>query len=452
MPRYRLSILIVLMIVCLTGCSLFQGPDDSGDKEKAAELASGFIADLTEEDYDSAYSLFDDTMRNAISREELEELWDSLVTQVGPFMREVEQRDESQPPYQIVIVTIQMGSIYLDTRVVFNRDFEIAGLFFQPSDYLAQFYEVPDYADETQFTEEEVTVGSGEWALPGTLTIPVGEGPHPFVVLVHGSGAHDRNETIGPNRPFQDLAWGLASKGIGVLRYEKRNFTHGQKMAALVNSLTPHEEVVEDAAAAVALLKSHPKVESDAIYVLGHSLGAMLAPRIATESGEAAGMILLAGTPRGLEDLVVEQVTYLLTLKDEVTEADEEALNLLIEQAERVKSPDLSLDTPEEDLPMGVPAAYWLYLREYDAVAEIRELDLPVLILQGERDYQVTLKDFAAWKDGLEGQSGIVYQSYDSLNHLFMPGDGPPNPDEYMEPSNVDLRVIEDIAEWITNR
>src|SRR5437868_1155092 len=73
------------------------------------------------------------------------------------------------------------------------------------------------------FDEREVTVGKGEWELPGTLGLPKGSGPFPAVVLVQGSGPQDRDETMGVNKPFQDIAWGLASNGIAVLRYDKRN-------------------------------------------------------------------------------------------------------------------------------------------------------------------------------------------------------------------------------------
>jgi uncharacterized protein len=440
------AVLILTLILLLTGCQPAPQPPT---EEEAAALASRFILALAEEDYNEAFSQFDTQMAAAISEGQLAEIWTQLQAQAGPYVRSVEQRQELQPPYRIVIVTIQMGSFYLDTRLVYNAQQQIAGLFFQPSDYLARFYEAPPYADETLFSEYELLVGSGEWALPATLTIPAGEGPFPFVVLVHGSGPNDRNETLGPNRPFQDLAWGLASQGIGVLRYEKRTKEHGPKMVDMLDTLTPDEETVQDAVAAVALLRETPEVHPDQIYLLGHSLGAILAPRIAMQSGNLAGLILLAGTPRPLEDLVLEQVTYLLNTKENITDSDRAELAKLAEQVSRVKDPNLTMDVPAADLPLGMAASYWLYLKDYNAAAEAQAAQIPLLILQGERDYQVTMVDFQAWQEALAGYMKVTYRSYETLNHLFIAGEGTPHPDEYMTPGNVAEKVIEDIAAWI---
>jgi hypothetical protein len=122
-------------------------------------------------------------------------------------------------------------------------------------------YQPPAYAVPSSFHEKNVTVGAGtEWALPATLTLPVGNGPFPAIVLVHGSGPNDRDETQGPNRPFQDLAWGLASQGIAVLRYDKRSRVHPGKLTALAN-LTVKDETIDDALAAVALLRETPEID-----------------------------------------------------------------------------------------------------------------------------------------------------------------------------------------------
>jgi pimeloyl-ACP methyl ester carboxylesterase len=133
------------------------------------------------------------------------------------------------------------------------------------------------------------------------LSLPSGAGPLPAIVLVHGSGQHDRDETIGPNKPFRDLAWGLASRGIAVLRYEKRTRQHQQRVAQLENGFTVKEEAIDDAGAAVALLRNRTGIRANRIYVLGHSLGAMLAPRIAAADPAVAGLVLMAGPVRSLE-------------------------------------------------------------------------------------------------------------------------------------------------------
>jgi dienelactone hydrolase len=319
-------------------------------------------------------------------------------------------------------------------------------------EYYESEYQLPPYADITAFTEKEVTVGSGEWVLPGTLTVPLGKGLHPAIVLVHGSGPNDRDETIGSNKPFKDLASGLSSRGIAVLRYEKRTKEHGQAMAAQMATLTPKEEVIDDALAAVALLRNTEGIDLENIYVLGHSLGGTLAPHIGAEDGDIAGLIILAGTARPLEDVILEQYHYLAGLDEKITEETEAALQDMQLRVERVKDPDFSLETPADKLPLGMPASYWLYLRDYNPIATANSLSMPMLILQGERDYQVTMEDFAIWQDALSLRTDVSFTSYPGLNHLFMQGEGPGNPNEYMLPSNVAEEVLEDIVNWMQTR
>ena len=196
------------------------------------------------------------------------------------LQKQMGTRLEYKAPYEIVYVTCAFEQMSIDTRVVFTKDKQISGLFFSPTKKAAPPYQPPDYVKRGSFEEKEVKVGSGEWELPATLTLPVGDGPFPAVVLVHGSGPNDRDETIGPNRPFRDLAWGLASQGIAVLRYEKRTKEHASKLAAGLAGLTIKEEVLDDALAAVALLRKVPKIDPRKVFLLGHSLGAMYAPKL----------------------------------------------------------------------------------------------------------------------------------------------------------------------------
>jgi hypothetical protein len=294
-------------------------------------------------------------------------------------------------------------------------------------------------------------VGSGEWALPGTLTLPVGDGPFPAIVLVHGSGANDRDETVGPNKPFRDLAWGLASRGIAVLRYEKRTKQYAAKFTGEGRAkLTVKEETVDDALAAVALLRQTKEIDPARIYVLGHSLGAYLLPKIGVADPQITGLIGLAGPVRPLEDLILEQYTYVLSL-DGVSAEERAQLDELAAQVARVRDPGLSATTPAVDLPLGIPASYWLDLRGYNPAEVAKGLTQPMLILQGGRDYQVTVVDFEGWQSALASRSsdGTRLKLYPNLNHLFMAGEGKSTPAEYEIAGNVAEEVIVDIADWI---
>jgi dienelactone hydrolase len=302
------------------------------------------------------------------------------------------------------------------------------------------------------FREEKFTVGSGEWSLPGTLTLPVGiTGPLPAVVLVHGSGPNDRDETILANKPFRDLAWGLAGKGIAVLRYEKRTKEHAaQIVAAGLSQFTVKEETINDALSAAAQLRQTDGIDPKRIFILGHSLGGTVAPRIGQADPNLAGLIILAGSTRPLEDLMVEQNRYMLTLGGKPSEEDQAKLNELIGEVAKVKKLTAA-DASSPVLLLHAPPQYWLDLREHEPLAAAKTLRMPLLILQGERDYQVTKADFAGWKSALGSQPGVTFKLYPDLNHLFIAGEGKSTPDEYERPGHMAESVIGDIAEWILN-
>jgi fermentation-respiration switch protein FrsA (DUF1100 family) len=175
----------------------------------------------------------------------------------------------------------------------------------------------------------------------------------------------------------------------------------------------------------------------------------MLAPRIGALDEELAGLIILAGNTRPLEDLILEQIAYLATLQASISEEEQAATDALREQVARVKDPDLSADTPSDQLLLGVPAGYWLDLRDYRPAELAATLPLPMLILQGGRDYQVTTADFEGWQAALADREDVTFQLYPDLNHLFMEGEGMATPEEYQQPGNVAGVVIDDIAAWV---
>jgi len=268
-------------------------------------------------------------------------------------------------------------------------------------------------------------------------------------VLVHGSGPNDRDETIFANKPFRDLAWGLASKGVAVLRYEKRTKQYAAKLAASgIGKFTVKEETIDDALGAVAQLRSIDNIDSKRIFVLGHSLAGMVAPRIGQTDPKLAGLIILAGSTRPLEDLMVEQTRYLLSLDGKISEAGQAKLDELLVEMAKVKRLT-SADASSPKLLLHAPPLYWLDLREHDPVVAVKTLKQPLLILQGGRDYQVTTADFEGWKKALGSQPAVTFKLYPELNHLFVSGEGKSTPAEYERPGHVAEVVVTDIADWI---
>ena len=304
--------LALVSLAVLAFATQTPAPSEDAVTVKARE----FIAAMAKGDFTLAVSGFDETMLKAMPAATLEALWTKqLPAQVGAFKQQGPARREELQGYQIVLVTCSFEKTLLDARVVFDKAGKIAGLQFVPPAPPAK-YEPPAYADPAKLTETDVTVGSGEWALPGTLTMPKGSGPFPGLVLVHGSGPNDRDETLGPNKPFKDLAWGLATRGIAVLRYDKRSKVYGKKIVAdpkLEATVTVKEETIDDAVAAAALLQKTPGIDPKRVFVLGHSLGGYLMPRIALAAKplHLAGFISMAGLTRPLDDTILRQMTYL---------------------------------------------------------------------------------------------------------------------------------------------
>lgn len=418
-------------------------------KQEAQDL----VRRVVEGDFAGACRLFDSNLVQALPEGRLKETWLELIGQVGPFQQILACQAVERQEHRTVTVTCQFEKAAIDFHVVFDQSGWIASLVPQPAPATSP-YNPPAYVHTAAFHDVEVTVGSGEWALPGTLSWPEGAGPFPAVVLVHGSGPQDRDETIGPSKPFRDLAWGLASQGIAALRYEKRTKVHAARFTPeMLARLTIQEEVVDDALSAVQLLRQTPGIDPDNLYVLGHSLGATVAPLIGQQAPSTAGLIVMAGLTRRLEDTILDQITYVYSLSGSMSDGQKAELERLKEKVARVKDPGLSDQVPAEDLPLGIPPAYWLALREYHPAKVAASLAMRIFVLQGGRDYQVTAEgDLPAWQKALGEKSNATLKLYPKLSHMFTAGEGPSTPQEFLVEGHVSEEVIQDIARWIRER
>jgi uncharacterized protein len=446
MPNPRLNSATAFCCVSAIVTVLTVGmPAVAADDVKAS--AQNFVECVSKGDFAKATKDFDKPMQKALPVDRLEATWKLLVAQVGPFKRQAGVRVQHTKKYEVVYVVCEFEKLSLNAKLVFNSSKQITGLFFTPIEKTVD-YQVPEYVRRDAFRESEVKIGTGQWQLPGTLTVPVVNGPFPAVVLVHGSGAHDRDETIGPNKPFRDLAWGLATNGVAVLRYEKRNKAYPNEVNAALKTFTIKDEVTDDAIAAVACLRHTDKIDPQRIFVLGHSLGGQCTPRIGSLDHRIAGLISLAGNTRPPEEVLLDQLDYVRSLGGDGPEQNQQ-IDSLRKQVAELKGLAMNADTPASKLLPGTSAAYWASLRECKAPEIARGLKQPILILQGERDYQVTMADFQGWKQALSGRSNATLKSYPALNHLFMEGRGKATPSEYEKVGHVSKEVINDVADWI---
>jgi dienelactone hydrolase len=337
-------------------------------------------------------------------------------------------------PNTIVVIPVEFASQTINFRFIINAKGQVAGMFAIPA---TTPWQRPAYSNPSSFHEKAVTIGDDEWKLPGTLTLPNGSGPFPAVVLVHGSGPSDRDETVGGTKLFKDLAEGLASRGVAVLRYDKRTYVYAPRIKG-IRDFTINEETVDDAVRAAALLKKQPEVNPQKVYLLGHSMGGYIVPRIA-EDEKFAGLIVMAGNARPMEELMVDQAEYLKMPASDIAG--------IKAQAKRIKA----LEPGDADGPalLQIPPSYWLDLRDYDPVASAKKLTEPMLFLQGDRDFQVTAKDLSLWKAGLAGRKDVTFRNYPALNHLFVAGEGPSTEPEYRKPGHVSQEVVDEIAKWV---
>jgi len=346
----------------------------------------------------------------------------------------------------LVSFPVQFSKVSVNIQFTLTDSGQLAGLYFRPANApLPPVWQRPPYSKLELFREREATVGDDAWKLGGTLLVPAGKPPFPAVVLVHGPGPSDRDESIYSNKIFADLAEGLASRGLAVLRYDKRTKVYGAKMSEM--DYTVQQETVEDAVRAAALLRHQPEIDANRIFVLGHSLGGYLAPRIAAEDGRLAGLIFLAANARPVEVMALEQNEYVASLgKGPSPEMQKRLADL---RAEVLKVRNLTPGKANPPILMGLPLAYLLDLKGYDPLAAAKRLAIPMLFLQGERDFQVTMTDFDLWKTALGGRSNATFRTYPALNHLFLAGEGKSSPAEYRVAGNVSAEAVSGIANWL---
>ncbi len=433
-------ILMLGMALGLTGCGN-NAKDVSAQQVNYTERTFTIIDKLVNNKIGDFYGYFDENMKKQVSQADMQKLWSEIIGTYGAFdYYKTDISLTSKDGYQIADVPCYFKNGSITLRLTLNSKGEISGLFFTENTTASNSLQLPN--------DTEVTFGSEAYPISGSLTLPEGEGPFPAVILVHGSGPNDRNEQIGPNLPFMDLAEQLSAQGIAVLRYDKRTYLYGNELAALTD-ITVQDETIEDAVYALEFLKTQESIDSEHIFIAGHSLGGYLIPRIAAQTPDASGYILLAASARPMEDLMLEQTEYILSLEKDLDDAaKEKVLKPTRDMVDAIKS--LTEDTELTASQLGgVPASYWLDLKTYDPIAEIQNVNKSILVLQGGRDYQVTKTDYDLWQSAFGQYSDAHFRFYDNLNHLFMSGTGKSVPNEYQQKGIVDAAVCTDIANFV---
>ncbi len=418
-------LLLILLSLATASAQPKADPKRVAAKAAADDLVAGQLAKL--------FARFNEQQQKVLPEATLKARIEPGLKQLGSFKKYLsEGRAEAVGALDMFIYPAEFENGAVDISVAIDTDGKVSSFNVRPMRPIPMVSPVK---------EEQVVVKTDTFEMPGTLSWPKGDGPFPAVVIVHGSGPADRDLTMGPNTPYRDLAWGLAQQGVAVLRYDKRTKKYGRQSYG--EKITLKQEVTEDALNAVALLRGTAKIDPARIVILGHSLGGQLAPQMAKEDGKLAGIVILAGPTRPASTLAAEQTKYIMTLNPGV-----KALETQLAEVEKLKN--ITAESAEKNV-LGAPGYYWQEVDSALALPVAKKLTLPIMVLQGERDYQVTMEDFANWKAGIGGQDKVVLKSYPNLNHLFLEGEGKSKPAEYMRPGHVPDYVTNDISQWVKN-
>lgn len=415
---------IKLLLVLILSFMLFACSAQKAEDTRAFD-AKGFTQVLLTGDassLDDEYA-FTDEMVSALGDDGLV-LLQSQLKALGTLQSVGEPKVSEMQGYTVYSVPCVHSYQNFDLVISIDADGKIAGI-------VMGNYSNDEVADLSFLNEEEVSFGD-EYKISGTLTLPKAQS-YPCVIMLSGSGPNDRDETIGANKPFQDLAIALQDKGIASLRFDKRTYSYADECASDID-FTIYDEIVNDAVSAYKFIKERDDITS--VYILGHSLGGQVLPLVA-ENIDADGYIYLAAPARDFLVLLKEQLDYLRDFQSA------EDLSPYYKQIDRLKD----LDTLKDDeLVLGAYKAYWQSLLDYDQVQKAKDIKVPQLFLQGEEDYQVTMEDFKIWQDEIAEATFISYQG---LTHIFQRGDKSEGPGVYTQKGSIDDKVIEDIVAFI---
>jgi fermentation-respiration switch protein FrsA (DUF1100 family) len=417
------------------------------DKNAEKKTAMKFVYHLRDGQYKAAYTMFDSSVIKVFRQEQLKDVWEGLVRENGFFEKITTFREDRDSAYSVVFVNTSFLRRYAEFTCTVNRDQKLLGFrIYSLTDKADAIY--PPYADSSKIQSEDITFGIKDWELRAKLTMPVKpNGKLPAVILIHGSGSQDMDQSIGKLKPFWDLATGLSSRGIAVLRYNKRTTDHPYKFMRLP-TFTVKEEATDDVIEAVKLLKKDPRIDSNRIYLLGHSLGGYLVPRIAQQV-EVAGIVSMAGPARPFGMIIYEQVMHKALMDDNLDDQEAKYLENLKKQTDLIDGPDLTPEVPYTELPFNIPAEYYLDYRDNLPVLSVIGLELPILIMQGGKDFQVTEEDFNIWKAALSDHERKNFKFYPEVNHLFIEIEGDSSPADIQKPAHVSPEVINDLVDWI---
>lgn len=451
MKHCKRLLCLLLTLGLLAGCTANSPTKSPGQTDRDA-VARAWLRLCFDGDFEQAYADCTPEVQKVFDEKGgLETLWQQIVGSMGEMLKMHISEIAEAEGNSVSSIVLNMENGDLTATVTVNEEQKIAGVYFSPSLPTPKEIEMPDDLEQVEIT---VDAGTG-YPVGGDITSKKGSDPKntPLIILLQGSGALDRHETVGAHHVFDSLAYGIAQHEISVLRFDKRTSKYSEVMKAEGYSL--EQEYIEDALAAITLAK---EAGYQHIFLLGHSLGATAAPRIAERAKGCSGLILMAGTPRGLVPVMLDQ--------QELAVQDMEAAGLTSQIAQQrelqakwaTQYEALMKMTPDEAKKAGtvyeLPGYYLYEMDTYTKSTDIiRQLNIPVLVMQGENDFQVYAdKDYVQYQKDLAGYDAATYKKYAELNHIFMPSKAAGISEalnEYYKAGSIPSEVYADIANWV---
>jgi len=425
--NFKPSLILVILTVLP---ALFVKGQEAEEVNPYKKLTKKFIGAVKRNESYKNYRFFDTSVYGRMLEAQTEKTVEKFIKKYGPIVAIEKTEIDTQGCRMATATAIKVK----DGKFLWYH-------YYDQGSYLMRFevdtftkenwFYVPPKVDKVNYSRKEILVRTSPFIqLPGSLFLPIQQKKCPLVILVHGSGPHDRNCTVGRNKMFYDIAINLAQRGIAVLAYDKRTYVYQHRDPFPIDSMDYYTETIEDAVAAFDLAKTFKEIDTTKIFIAGHSQGGLLGPLITKECKSLKGLILLAAPARGILEILPEQLDYILSIqKEETREETEKVVTALKWQVKNALKPDLTLKT-KAVLPFGGRPKYWLMDRNYKVLEHARELTLPILQLQGGRDYQVTKKDYDLWTEGMKGKSNFKQVWMEHVDHLFYEGSGMAKPDD----------------------
>lgn len=431
-----------LFIFMLIGLNDLVAQPNTPNYETAKDKAKSIFYSLKTADYAQLNSYFSADFSKKLPVNELEKTFKKFAERYG--------QADSLLAFQIRVTAeasyyeqaVQFENEKMDIIFTLNENGELTALRIAPYTDKTE-WQAPTYVKQEKFKEQSIEIGE-ELPLLGKFTAPNHATKLVVVVMVHGSGPNDMNESLGPNKLFKDLAYGLASNNISSIRYNKRSYDYKNSIAKRANKITIDEVVTDDAVKAIAKAKA---LGAEKIILLGHSLGAHMAPKIAAKA-HVDGVILMAGNASPLQEVILPQITHIM--ENDPSAINEMQYNQLKWQLENLEKGNYDSTTVGPILPFGLSGVFWISMQNYEPQKISKKQDIPYLVLNGGRDYQVTPKEAKKWKNGSRHQYSKTI-IYPSLNHMFFAGEGIILPAEYQKVGHLHEEVLTDISSWINN-